>query len=552
MGKKAPKSDLEKDDLKNFFIGLTEAKELKITKEDLKGIKEVIPNVKYKIRTTSGDNRKAETVKGTLFDAVKRKRELVVEQFEKNEKAKDYKNISMNEGIDEFIKYQYKRVERGSLDMNTYHDYVRKIDSFIREYFKGYKIIDITGESIENFLDWMRQHKSKHDPTQTISEQTVDNHLKLLSAIINYFYRKKHWIPLNPLVEVENKPVIKKTKKELNYFQIDDATYALKCLERYADIRLRTFMNLIFSLGCRREEACGLRWCDIDFNEKSVDYNYATTSSISAKFLREHGLLDEGDDENTINKDKTKKYKRIRTKDLKTSNSYRTNFLSDNALKNLKHYYEFKIAYGLDIKPDDQIFTNWINDDVADPSKLSEQWRTFKRKYNIKDVDLHRIRHTVASILEKSCVPKKDIARMLGNTERVLEEYYTHVDVSDLKRLRNTLDEKLYKNVETVDVNIELAAKILNELPMEALSGEELNILDLVSDDKINSDNYLSNIQRIKTLILDTDSKLSFFIDSNNENLDIKITTYKRFCDNSIIKVKKIKDITINRNILNF
>lgn len=38
-------------------------------------------------------------------------------------------------------------------------------------------------------------------------------------------------------------------------------------------------MHLVFSLGCRREEACGLRWCDIDFTTGEVNYNDAVTSS---------------------------------------------------------------------------------------------------------------------------------------------------------------------------------------------------------------------------------------------------------------------------------
>ena len=551
MGRIAKKSDLEKSDLEKFSIGLTEAKSLKITKEDLKGIKEIIPNEKYKIRTTSGNNRKAETIDGSLMDAIKRKRELTSELETQKNKKLDSANIMFLDGVDEFIKYEYKRVERDNLDMNTLHDYIKKINGYISEYFSSYKISDINSQLIENFIDWMRELDNKKNQTQKLSEQTIDNHLKVLSAIITFFYKKKRWLSVNPLVDVENKPQPKKTKKELNYFQIDDAIYALKCLERYADIRLKTFMNLIFSLGCRREEACGLRWCDIDFDEKSVDYNYATTSSISAKFLREHGLLDDSNNDFS-NQELKKRFKRIRTKDLKTSNSYRTNYLSENSLNYLKHYYEFKKAYGIDIKPTDSIFTNWRNDDLADPSKLSEQWRNFKRKYNIKDVDLHRIRHTVASILEKSGVPKKDIAVMLGNTERVLQEFYTHVDVGDLKRLRNTLDDKLYNNVETLDINIDLAVKILNEFPMEALDKKELNILDLASSESINTDNYFDNITKIKAMLLETDNKLDYFIDNDITSLDIKIETYKKFNNNETIKIKKIKDISINKDIISF
>lgn len=549
MGRIAKKSDLEKDDVKNFSIGLTEAKALKITKQDLKGIKEVIPDVKYKIRTTSGDNRKAETFSGTLMDAIKRKYELVNEQMAITENKKDYNNMMMLDGIDEYVKYQYERVQRDNLDINTFHGYLKHINGYIKEFFYPYKINDLSSELIEKFINWLREKPNKTKPSQKLSEQSIDNYVTVLSTIITFFHKKKHWIPSNPLYEVENKPQPKKTKKELNYFQLDDAIYALKCLDKYADIRLKAFMGLIFSLGCRREEACGLRWCDVNFDDKSVDYTYATTSSVPASFLKEHGVFD---NDQLNNDDSQKKFKRIRTKGLKSFNSYRTNFLSDNSLNYLRQYYKYKIAYGEDIKPEDPIFTNWLNDDLADPSKLSEQWRNFKRKYDIKDVDLHRIRHTVASILEKSGVPKKDIAKMLGNTERVLEEFYTHVDVGDLKRLRTTLDDKLYNNVELLDINIDLAVKVLNEYPIETLSRDELNTLDLISSESINSDNYLENISVIKNMILDSNSKLDYFIEKDLSELDIKVQTYKVFNSDDTIRIQRIKDISINRDILSF
>ena len=74
--------------------------------------------------------------------------------------------------------------------------------------------------------------------------------------------------------------------------------------------------------------------------------------------------------------------------------------MSDKALRLLKNYYEFQKACGFDIKDTDYIFKSWDGESVADPHKLSEYWRKFKKQYNIKNVDLHRIRHTVANILE--------------------------------------------------------------------------------------------------------------------------------------------------------
>lgn len=272
----------------------------------------------------------------------------------------------------------------------------------------------------------MRHRPNKLKPNQTLSEQTIANHLRTLNAILN-FLSKKGKISGNPYNDVNNKPDPKNSKRELIYFKINEAIYALKCLQKFANIRLKAFMNIIFSLGCRREEACGLCWCDIDFTTGEVNYNFAQTSSVPNRFLRakieRDKLL-----KNNINSGKN--YKRIRTKKLKTKNSYRTNFLSDIAIDCLKKYYQFKIACGINVKPTDFIFTTYRNgrnidkndinldyllsdNNPIDPNKLSEQWKDFKKLYQIKNVDLHRIRHTVANILEKKVFLKRILQKCL-------------------------------------------------------------------------------------------------------------------------------------------
>jgi len=565
MSRIAKKSDLEKDDLKKFSIGLTEARSLKITKDDLKGITEIIPNKKYKIRITSG-NRKALTFNGTLLEAIKRKKEIEKIEYkpkEIEEKINENKGITFMEGIELYINGLFDREDRDEIDINTVYDHYKKIGADITDFFKNYRINEITPELIENFIDTMRQRPNKVKPEQKLSEQTIANHLRTLNTILNYWV-KKRIIPSNPYLFVNNKPKNKKGKKELNYFKIFEAKYALKCLDKFADIRLKAFMNIIFSLGCRREEACGLRWCDINFETNEVDYTYAETSSVPKGFL-----LKKIERDKKLNIKSNKNYNRIRTKPLKTDNSYRTNYLSDVAIGYLKNYYQFKIACGIDVKPTDPIFTNYregrnidyselTNDDLieenkpCDPSKLSANWRTFKIEYNIKDVDLHRIRHTVANILEKQGVPKKDIAKMLGNTERVLEEYYTHVDVDDLKNLRKKLDNELFDDIKYINLSIDLIVKILNDYPMSMLNEDELKIIDLINYVPVNDDNYIDVMHNVKDIILTTDGSLNYFIDDNPQNLNIKLETYKRFNNNTEIKIKREKDISITRDILSF
>ena len=137
MGRTAKKSDLVKSDLKKFSIGLTEAKRLKITKEDLKGITEIIPDEKYSVRATTG-NRKAEIFKGDLLGAIKRKNEL-----NKNSKEKD-KNVTTDitfmEAVSLYINYLFEREDRGDLDINTVFDHVKKINADMRLLKKYTKI----------------------------------------------------------------------------------------------------------------------------------------------------------------------------------------------------------------------------------------------------------------------------------------------------------------------------------------------------------------------------------------------------------------------------
>jgi len=562
MGRIAKKSDLVKSDLIGFSIGLTEARAQKITKEDLRGIKEIIPNEKYKIRATTGE-RKAETFYGTLLEAIKRKKELNKQSVDVKENKKNINdnNMSFLDGIDLYIESLLEREDRDNMDVNTVYDHFKKINADITDFFGKYKLNEITTSLIEDFITYMRKRPNKKKKDQKLSEQTIANHLRTLNALLNFLVSKKK-IPENPYRYVTNKPTPKKTKKELTYFKIDEAKYALKCLDKFADIRLRTFMNIIFSLGCRREECCGLRWCDVDFTNKEVDFNFAQTSSVPKDFL-----LQMIEREKKYKSKNEKNYNRIRTKDLKTDNSYRTNYLSDVAISCLRKYYQFKVACGIDVKSTDFIFTTYregrnvdkneigdlTNDNrPIDPNKLSEYWRNFKKEYDIKNVDLHRIRHTVANILEKKGVPKKDIAKMLGNTERVLEEFYTHVDVEDLKRLRNTIDVELFDDIEYIDLNIELVAKIVNEYPMESLTEDELRKLDLISYNPVNSDNYISSIQIAKDIILTKDGSLNYFMDSDSDSLKIKVETYKRFCNNDSIMIQKEKDISITRDILSF
>lgn len=443
-------------------------------------------------------------------------------------------DILFSEGLKLYFDELYERQKRNDIDINTIYDHYKKTNLYIIPYFveeRGdLELSKLTIKDIESFYTYMRNKPNSKNKKETLSEKTIHNTSTTLNAILNFLVLDKK-MENNPAKEARNKPNLKKNKKELQYFKKSEAIYALKCLDKFADIRLKTFMNIIFALGCRSEEVIGLRWCDIDFVEAEVNYHVAITSHVPKSFLKSD--------------------KRVREKELKTPNSYRTNFLSDKILHLLKSYYEFQKACGFDIKDNDYIFKSWDGETVADPHKLSEYWRNFKKQYNIKNVDLHRIRHTVANILERKGIPKKDIAKLLGNTERVLEEFYTHVDSQELKKMRNVLEEELFEDVETIAFDINLIVKILNDYPLESFNNSDLKKMDYLLDENIDNTNFESYIKIIKQLILNNNTKLIYFIDDNKKRLETKIESYKLFTSNSI-NLQKNKDVVINKDVFKF
>lgn len=335
----------------------------------------------------------------------------MIKSEEKNaNKNIDSDNLYFMDAVELYLADGFKRVEREDIDINTLYGHIKKLEGEINNYFGKYKVSKITPELIEKFLDYLRERGNKQKPDEKLKEQTIDAYLRTLNVILNFLVRKKV-LESNPSKDINNKPKPRKTKQEVKYFKIDEAKYALMCLNKYADIRLKALMNIIFALGCRREECAGLSWKDIDFETGEVKFNYALTAYVPKRLVNN----------------------RKRKKRLKTDNSYRTNFLPTKCLKFLKQYYELKLACGFEVNPDDCIFTTWIegrnvdpsdieiwkDNTPVDPNKMSQYWKEFKKTYNIKDVDLHRIRHTVANILKKKEYLKKILLKCLV----ILNEY---------------------------------------------------------------------------------------------------------------------------------
>lgn len=165
-----------------------------------------------------------------------------------------------------------------------------------------------------------------------------------------------------------------------------------------------TMILLLSYTGLRQGEMFGLKWKDIDFNEK------------------------------TITVERTRDNHGVRTP--KTKNSYRTIGVDDLLITQIKLYQkwclETKFRYGEQLdKKDDYVFISSYGGHPASYIILHHAFKLIYEHCKKEDITLNRItphglRHSHASVLVNDGIPPKEVADRLGNSVEMIMKTYAH------------------------------------------------------------------------------------------------------------------------------
>lgn len=517
-----------KNDLIRFSITVTEAKINHITKEDLSGITEIISNEKYRIFISNGfkkdgsRNRITETFNGTLLEAIARKKAIKEEIKQKVITADN--NSTFEEFTKLYIQYLEEKVHNKQLELTTYHEYCRIINSYILTYFDNMIISSINERTVETWINKLSTTPNKSIVSKYkgkfIHKTTIAHSYKLLNNMFN-FAKLERILRENPCEFVKKKPTEAPDEKE--YFSLEEMDY-IKQLLLTANIRLRTAMYLILDSGCRREEACGLKWKDIDFENNTIDINKAVVATNTKSSLTDERVFEKG---------------------VKSKHSLRRIGLPNATINALKQYRIFKEDSGMKVKEDDWVFTNWDSNKVLDPNRLTSDWYMFRKANNIKkDVSVHGLRHSNATYLLSLNIPEKDVAKRLGHTPEVLSRTYTHSNENDDKKIVDRIEQNFYRNKKKFSLN-SIVSVISGNIDNE-YKNENYKLLDYLTNDNVTSNNleiYLLGCQRYllkKFPILDSFAYND--VANNKKVFNEKIENYKNFLGETIEIIEKPED----------
>ena len=435
---------------------------------------------------------------------------------EKEYNKKILKSVTLIQAVNDTLSYLTQLAEEtDSLDINTVSGYFRNINLHIIPYFgENKKLCEITSDSVKKFLKHLFE-KEKIKKDELLDVDTIKKVYSAFKWIIKYSSQiaTPRLMRYNILANLRFKDQIPKgrsfKKKKVKNHPLNRLLELVATIDKQADIRLKTQINFVADVGCRREEILGVKWCNVNLDTGEVYYDEAVTAMIPRKFSEKHSGT--------------------RVKKLKSDYSYRTNLLTPYTINLLKQLKQFKQALGLSVDDNDYIFTRWDCDKVLSPITFSDQYKDFREKFGFEDIPAHDIRHMISNLLQEKGYPPEYVAQYLGNTPKTLLNSYTDILNHTKENIRITIDEATRsKNKKSFD--IEIIANILNsDSDLIDKGKESYDLLDFLNGNHVSTDNLISSINVAKKIILKQYPQLEVFLSTNPAELNGKIKTFKTF-----------------------
>lgn len=277
----------------------------------------------------------------------------------------------------------------------TYHVNWKEPTQILHEDIKDRVIKPLLGKCVLSELDkstyirlFINKLKKKY------ASSTVKSYNRIFKLAINAAVDDEI-LPRNRFTKIS----IQDDKLKDNFFTPVELQKLLDIAEEHTNETTYAALLTLAYTGLRKGEAIGLRWCDINFKQK------------------------------TITVKRTRDDKGVRSP--KTANSYRTIKIDDLVVTHLKKYKtwckERKFKYGKYLKEDDIVFISYQNGNPITFSAINYGLKRAIEVGNLKSITVHGLRHTHATILMNKGVISKVIAERLGNTPEMIDKVYGHI-----------------------------------------------------------------------------------------------------------------------------
>ena len=254
---------------------------------------------------------------------------------------------------------------------------------------------------------------AKNTILENRSPKTVNNYLSSLSACFDYGIKHLHWLNVNPVKNVAKEVV---NNEIVRYLSNEERKRFFEGLESSKSPTLKVICHFGINTGCRKGEAHGLTWDDIDFEKNIISFT-------KAKRIRTcTGIDQKGEmtfDRNTVTPT-LKNGSKLKVISMKHMGSLRK-LLLEHKIRSTSEY----------------VF----------PHDTQRAFRTLIKQCKIDNFRFHDLRHSCASYLVQAKVPLLNVAHHLGqkNYNSVLR--YAHLAEDSTEETGSIVAERIYEGL---------------------------------------------------------------------------------------------------------
>ncbi len=302
---------------------------------------------------------------------------------------KKKKEPTVFEKVADYLKYQ---LSIGEIESSTY----ARQSEFCTWYIGGFDIGDFIFDKVDSraLMIWLSDLHNRG-----LSDNTIRTAWDILRKTYRYYYMSRE-IAANPCDYVHSP---KKGDAKVTYLDDEQALYLLECRDKVykPGSVMWTVLGIALYGGLRREEICGLRWQDVDFESGflSIDSAVATAKDSDGKATSY-------------------------TKEPKNRTSKRRFPLIPALRKTLQVRYDYVN------EEQGTVQGNWFvvgkKTQHKPPATLSTQMGRFAREYEIKDhygkyVTLHALRHNFATVgVNKTSMDIASLSQIMGHASKAM------------------------------------------------------------------------------------------------------------------------------------
>jgi site-specific recombinase len=350
-----------------------------------------------------GNKKKAEEIGENFLQEVKEKINNVYQKDETEKKEK----IKFLDFLEQSITNN-----KNSIEYTTYKSY-RDQQKIIERFF-SVKNLDLENVTVADILDFYNYLSNVRKNTNN----TVIHYHALLRKTFTEAYIRK-LIKENIMLEI---PRPKKEKYISEVFNLKEINIFLNHIKGH---KFELEMNLALFYGFRRSELLGLRFSVIDFDNNTILVNTKITSS--------------------------EKEKLVPKQKMKNDSSYRIMPLLDSIkkliiqrierIKKDKHF--FKSIY---TKKWEGFVCVGENGELIKPDRVTRTFRKLINECGLKEIRLHDLRHSCATLLYEQDIQLKDIQMWLGHSDiQTTANIYSHFDYTRKEKTGKIIEKSLKK-----------------------------------------------------------------------------------------------------------